>query len=458
MCEAHRHGDNAATFADGLGRIDDEVHDDLPKLRGIGLDRRDSVREVVFEHDLLADAYQQQVPHLFDQLLEIQGLDGKASAAAVGQELPAEIGGPPGGNLDALQAGARRGERGHFGLGQVGVAQNPGQQVVEVVRDTTREHAQTFQFLGVQHLLLQIALIRDIAANREHDRLAAQLEGAREDLHGANLSVAPPKLEFQPVHVLALGQRGVHGVALAGIHPRRQLLRRLAQDLLSRVSRGCAEAVVASDDCAVRFGQGHGTWNELEDTPKAFLGLAQGALLVCAVGDVLDDADHEHGPAESVLLQLTHAVNPADATVVGAHDAIAPVEIVSTLNDILDKVAMHFLALIGMHQAEPTREILVEGLRDAEKDVERSRAVPGALRDVEAVGADVRDMLGSLQEPFAFAQSALAALSLGDVEEDRGELPGAEGHHADVVVTVEGFELGLETSRLATEHDTGKLV
>jgi hypothetical protein len=87
--QTHRDRDDPAALADGLGRVDNQVHNNLPQLRRIGIDRRDPVREVVLEHHLLADAHQEQVPHFLDQLAQVQGLDDEAAAAAVGQKLAA---------------------------------------------------------------------------------------------------------------------------------------------------------------------------------------------------------------------------------------------------------------------------------------------------------------------------------------------------------------------------------
>jgi hypothetical protein len=225
-------------------------------------------------------------------------------------------------------------------------------------------------FLTVEHLLLEIALFRDVAAHGQHHSLATQIKRACRDLHGANPSIPAPQLELQPVHALALGQLGVHGITLAGLDPRRQLGRVLAHDLLARVSHRRAKGVVASDDRAVLLGQGHGAWNQLENAPKTLLRLAQSQLLESVLGDVLDDADHGDRLAGHVSFQLAHAMNPANAVVVGANDAVATVEVVARPHDLVDHVAMHVLAVIGMNQAEPAREIAVEHVFDAQKNVE----------------------------------------------------------------------------------------
>ena len=49
-------GDDAAAITDGFRCVDDEIHDRLPNLGGVSLDRGQVLGEVVLEHDLLADA------------------------------------------------------------------------------------------------------------------------------------------------------------------------------------------------------------------------------------------------------------------------------------------------------------------------------------------------------------------------------------------------------------------
>gem|GEM_PF-6240840 len=79
--EAGVEADVAALFPNGLGGVDDEIHDDLPDLRGIHLDRRQAAFEEIAEHRFFADGNLQHLRGVFHQLPEIELLDDKAPAS-----------------------------------------------------------------------------------------------------------------------------------------------------------------------------------------------------------------------------------------------------------------------------------------------------------------------------------------------------------------------------------------
>src|SRR5262249_31404484 len=87
---------------------------------------------------------------------------------------------------------------------QRGAAVDHREQVVEVMRDATRQPADRFHLLGVTQLLFEPAALRDVADDDQHDVVAlsyhARVVHARsaigevqrviEDLHGASLESA----------------------------------------------------------------------------------------------------------------------------------------------------------------------------------------------------------------------------------------------------------------------------
>ena len=69
----------------------------------------------------------------------------------VREHLAGQVCGPGSRFLDPLQIVSRRGIRGNLHPGQFRVADNGGEDVVEVVGDTAGQHSQAFQLLGFQH-------------------------------------------------------------------------------------------------------------------------------------------------------------------------------------------------------------------------------------------------------------------------------------------------------------------
>src|SRR5262245_27064761 len=51
---------------------------------------------------------------------------------------------------------------------KAGVAQDAGEEVVEVVSDTAGEHPNTFEFLGLAERLLMLPPVTDVRTNADH--------------------------------------------------------------------------------------------------------------------------------------------------------------------------------------------------------------------------------------------------------------------------------------------------
>ena len=212
----------------------------------------------------------------------------------------------------------------------------------------------------MQHLLLQRAQLGDIAAHRQNDGSTLQLEGAAGDLHVADLAVAPPHLELQPIDEVPLGQLGVHPLALNGVEPGRECGGLLADDLLSLPADHLTELLVAVDNRAVRLAQGDRPGKELENAPEDLLRRAQLLLAANGFGDVLDGADHEHGFSRPVLFQIAHAVHPANRPVARPDDAVAPVEAGPGRDHLLLQVLVHLRAVFGVNEVEPPRDVTLK--------------------------------------------------------------------------------------------------
>ncbi|MBI3406508.1 MAG: transcriptional repressor, partial [Acidobacteria bacterium] len=120
-----------------LGLIDEL---DLLHLRGIGLDERDTVLEVIVQAGLLADRDREQVRKFFDGHAQIDRRDEETAFAGVGEHLLRESGGALGDFFNLAHVAVR----GRAGLAQrarreAGVAEDASEQIVEIVRNAAGE-------------------------------------------------------------------------------------------------------------------------------------------------------------------------------------------------------------------------------------------------------------------------------------------------------------------------------
>ena len=106
----------------------------------------------------------QQVHHLPDQRIELDLFGHHAAAAGVGEHLRHEVGGALRADDDRLGGAALVGVRRRHDREQIGVAENAGQQVVEVVRHAAGEHHQALALLLFLHAALERVSLRFVAA------------------------------------------------------------------------------------------------------------------------------------------------------------------------------------------------------------------------------------------------------------------------------------------------------
>ncbi len=273
---ARAQGDDAAlALGDGLGGVGHQVHDHLLHLRGIAHDLREHGRQVVADQHLLGQGHGEQFGHLLHQAVHVHPHDGHLALARVGQHLPGQVRRAHGGLLDLVQVRLGRAVLEEHHGRQVAVAQDAGEQVVEVVRDPPGKHAQALQLLGLaQGLLGQLAL-GDVGADGH-------------ELHRP--AVGPQERHDGGVHPVVAAVLGpVADLPLP--HPARQ-------DGAPEVGEEGLGVVLAVDDAVV--------------LPQQFLPpvFGDGAELVVHVGDLAPGVGDRHdgvlvqGPLEG--LQLLH--------------------------------------------------------------------------------------------------------------------------------------------------------
>src|SRR3954464_400647 len=111
---------------------------------------------------------QGEADRVLNQFAYRRGLLNRRAAAGKGEELLREIAGPHRSVLGVIETGAhlvvRRQEEGREG----NIADDRGEEVIEVVSNSTGEQAELFQRLGFASLGFIALTFGDVAENKDH--------------------------------------------------------------------------------------------------------------------------------------------------------------------------------------------------------------------------------------------------------------------------------------------------
>jgi hypothetical protein len=168
-----------ATARHGIAGVDDEVHDDLLELAGVQMNRATCV-QLRAQLDVLGDQAMQHFLELADRLVEVQQLWVADLSSAEGEQLTRQSTSSLGAAFDLLQVRehgpGRQSRELELGHRQLGVAEDRGQDVVEVVRHAACEQSDRLELLRVQQLFVQLlraVAFADVARDAEQtDHLA----------------------------------------------------------------------------------------------------------------------------------------------------------------------------------------------------------------------------------------------------------------------------------------------
>src|ERR687892_1742453 len=161
--------DEAPTVRHGVARVHHEVGDHLLELARVGLDAAEVRLDGGDQLDVLADQAPQHPLHVLHDLVQVEDPWLEHLPAAESEELAREVGRPLGRALHLPGVPAPWIVVGESTLEEVGVPQDPGQQVVEVVRDAPGETADGFQLLRPEQLLLEPLVLRDVFGDHERE-------------------------------------------------------------------------------------------------------------------------------------------------------------------------------------------------------------------------------------------------------------------------------------------------
>ena len=206
--------DAPAERAEYLCRVGDEVHEDLPELTRVTVNRGTTADAVRVHFDRGTDERRDHAQRVRDELVEIDVADARRSLPEIREHRATELRGALSGELDILER-HRHGARALDLRDRVTrVGEDTGQHVVEVVCDPPDEQADRLFLLATQGLLLQPACLRDVARDRERGHRGIA------DVDRIELDVQPPPggLESSLERGLQPGvesrERGAHGRAI----------------------------------------------------------------------------------------------------------------------------------------------------------------------------------------------------------------------------------------------------
>ena len=145
---------DAAPVRHGVTRVDEQIHEHLIDLGGIGQHRARVDVGQERHRDVLAEQPLEHRQHGADLLVHVQALRGQELLAAEGQELPRDVGRAVRGALDDLDLAPARVVGAQLAHEHDAPARNHGDEVVEVVSDTAGQTADRLHLLGLQELLL----------------------------------------------------------------------------------------------------------------------------------------------------------------------------------------------------------------------------------------------------------------------------------------------------------------
>jgi len=165
----HIRGDDGDGPAIGerIAGIHAEVEEHLLELAGIGLEAADLRLEISAHGDVLPDHTLQHLLHVAHSIVDVEDAQVKGLAAAEGEQLMRERRRKVRGLADFREMLVHPMLVLDLPDHQVAVAEDRGQDVVEIVRDPTGEPAHRIHLLRLQQFLLEALALGDIARNRD---------------------------------------------------------------------------------------------------------------------------------------------------------------------------------------------------------------------------------------------------------------------------------------------------
>ena len=192
----------------GIARVDHQIDDHLLQLPRVGQHAPQIVGKVGAECDMLADQALEQRRDARHHRVQVDHAGDQHLLAAEGEQLAGERGGTPGGIADLCDVVLEWVIAANFLEQHIGVAENDGEEIVEVVGDAARQPADRIQLLGLEILLFDSLALGHILGHTDRE-----LRGTGSVADERNAQIAPDNLAiFADVALL-------HGIELAQCRP-----------------------------------------------------------------------------------------------------------------------------------------------------------------------------------------------------------------------------------------------
>ena len=178
------------------------------------------------------------------------------------------------------------------GQGELGVAHDAADDVVEIMRDTAGECADGLHLVGPPQLLLEFALFGDVVKYRKNEFFPVQRDDVRRREHIDDLAGFGPHLETFPPDAALLDYHAPESLPVAGIGPQIQLRRRAPDHLFARVAQRQNLAFVHVHVAAlVDRGNARGDGADVKNLRKPLFGNTQSLFGLLPTGDIASHAE-----------------------------------------------------------------------------------------------------------------------------------------------------------------------
>ena len=283
--------------------VEREIGDHLLELAPVGADvaaRLDSCREL---DACRRGAARAGSPSPATTSPSVEHLRQQHLAAAEGEQLARERGSAIRRAHDLERVLAARVVVVEAGGQELAVAADRGQQVVEVVRDPARKPSDRLELLRVQQLLLQLALVGDVAVVDDDDPLAVLAAPAPDRLDPAPGAIAVAQPELGRAGLLAREDRGERLLDVLEVVLVQQRKARPADELLGRPAEHALDRRALVEARAVGGEDRDHVGGVLDQRPEQLLAAAQEGVGPVPLGHVLADRGDPGDSARLVVLE-----------------------------------------------------------------------------------------------------------------------------------------------------------
>nr|WP_232203938.1 hypothetical protein [Chlorobaculum parvum] len=312
----------------GIFGVNGKVHDDLFELAGIPAHGKRLLMQMVANVDVGPDGSPQKLLEVPDHFVQINGSELKRLAAAEGQKLPDKFTRFEGGVMDDFDILLAL-----FGFTDalqqhLGVAENRGQEIVQIMRDATGKPTDRFDFLRLIELLFKLGTLLfsffpapDVTEENQRSRLTGKgkRHGGGLDLNGRTIQTQKPLFDRRSrlAKLVEPAHSGIDQLAAIGMNH----VKNLAPEQLirSRGSEQSERAVVQITETLAGLNE-DGVRRRLHYRTEPLLAFAQGRLRFEPSGNILHggnpvhklpvispDADHIHLRGKSAAIRPLHS-------------------------------------------------------------------------------------------------------------------------------------------------------